>query len=769
MNTYRYCAKLLSMCAAAAALMSLCSLSAHAYEVTKTTGGLDVKMMNTPPGMTYVVNTAHAPTGTLPALQNAINTWTNVAPSNLAFKYGGTTTNTNWGVYDGQNVVTFATNPGLSLGTLAVNGFFYNDSTGELKESDIIFNIAQSWNTTGGLAYYDVQDIATHELGHSLSLIDLYTLADSEKTMYGYGAPGETKKRTLDPDDIAGITYLYPLYPTELGVEVAQDALNVTLNVTLTRSNTADAVSGRTVYVYEGATLKASGLTDATGFLTRTFAGTAGTHTFTVKFNGDSIYAAATPSANVVAMGKTVLDAPANGAVVTSATPTLSWLAVPGVQKYHVQVATATTFALPLVYDSDTPDTGTSVTLPALTVGKTYYWRVKAVFSTGGAPYSDYRKMTYKYGTFLAATNIWQDGVNVTLTAQLTNESGNLSGRTISYYEGATVVASAVTNAAGVAVKTFASTYAPHFFVAKYAGDALNNSASYTLPEVTIPKLYLLSPLAGAVLPDTAATLTWHECNCATDYNVQVATASTFATSTLVVNTNTGDKITSYDVAALKQGTTYYWRARSTWAGGYGIFSDTRSFVYKTGTSIAFTSMTQDGLNVTLTAKMVGGPDDHAMAGNTVSIYEGATLKASGLTDATGTLTKTFASSIGSHSFTARFAGNSKSAPSASAPQGVVIARPVLTSPVNGAIVATPAPALQWTFSGTAIRYHLQVSTSTTFGAATLIYDADTADNSTSATSPALTAGIANYWRIQAILSSGKTVYSTYFKVTYKP
>ena len=52
--------------------------------------------------------------------------------------------------------------------------------------------------------------MGTHELGHSLSLGDLYNSADADKTMYGYASSGETKKRTLHQDDIDGITYLYP-------------------------------------------------------------------------------------------------------------------------------------------------------------------------------------------------------------------------------------------------------------------------------------------------------------------------------------------------------------------------------------------------------------------------------------------------------------------------------------------------------------------------------------------------------------------------------
>jgi len=43
-----------------------------------------------------------------------------------------------------------------------------------------------------------------------LSLGDLYGSGDTEKTMYGYSSPGETKKRTLHQDDIDGICYIYP-------------------------------------------------------------------------------------------------------------------------------------------------------------------------------------------------------------------------------------------------------------------------------------------------------------------------------------------------------------------------------------------------------------------------------------------------------------------------------------------------------------------------------------------------------------------------------
>jgi hypothetical protein len=82
----------------------------------------------------------------------------------------------------------------------------------ELTEWDLVFNDAlpESWgDATGHPDLWDVANIATHELGHSAGLGDLYTTAAREQTMFGYASVGETKKRTLDSGDIAGIKALY--------------------------------------------------------------------------------------------------------------------------------------------------------------------------------------------------------------------------------------------------------------------------------------------------------------------------------------------------------------------------------------------------------------------------------------------------------------------------------------------------------------------------------------------------------------------------------
>jgi hypothetical protein len=178
------------------------------FEVCKSNGGVDIRWRN--PDTMYRINDSGGPSGTITAIKEGMQTWTDVATSDFIFYYDGPTTSTDHSINDRTNIVTFGS---LSVGTLAENASWYRirppSREGELLDSDIRFNSYYSWSTTGVSGTYDVQNVGTHEHGHSLCLADLYSGADSEKTMYGYVSDGETKKQTLNLDDIDGITYLY--------------------------------------------------------------------------------------------------------------------------------------------------------------------------------------------------------------------------------------------------------------------------------------------------------------------------------------------------------------------------------------------------------------------------------------------------------------------------------------------------------------------------------------------------------------------------------
>jgi len=101
---------------------------------------------------------------------------------------------------------------------VAVTYIQYYVNSGRIIDCDLVFNDGLSWSTSNNPSSYryDVESIALHELGHFLSLCDLYGdlsdgVYDTGKVMYGYGNPG-TKKRSLHADDIAGIQWIYPPY-----------------------------------------------------------------------------------------------------------------------------------------------------------------------------------------------------------------------------------------------------------------------------------------------------------------------------------------------------------------------------------------------------------------------------------------------------------------------------------------------------------------------------------------------------------------------------
>jgi hypothetical protein len=148
-------------------------------------------------------------TGEFAAIQNSFQTWEDDQESYMDYTYLGTTSHTG-GQKDGFNVVSWGNIDG-SGGTLAQCIIWYVLSTQIIIETDIVFDDSENWSTTGTSNRYDIQNIGTHEVGHTLMLDDLYNPSDSEETMYGYGGIGETKKRTLNAGDIAGIRHIYPI------------------------------------------------------------------------------------------------------------------------------------------------------------------------------------------------------------------------------------------------------------------------------------------------------------------------------------------------------------------------------------------------------------------------------------------------------------------------------------------------------------------------------------------------------------------------------
>ena len=113
---------------------------------------------------------------------------------------------------DGRNELLFGDYP--QKGVIAVTviwGYFRGrPSNRRIVEFDILFDTDFAWgDATIDSTVMDLQNIATHELGHGAGLADLYDTACSEETMYGYSDYGETIKKDLNAGDIIGIQELY--------------------------------------------------------------------------------------------------------------------------------------------------------------------------------------------------------------------------------------------------------------------------------------------------------------------------------------------------------------------------------------------------------------------------------------------------------------------------------------------------------------------------------------------------------------------------------
>jgi len=113
---------------------------------------------------------------------------------------------------DGVNAFAFGTLDPEIIAITVVWGYFSGPpQTREIVEADMLFNDAFfQWGDGGANPLLmDLQNIATHELGHVAGMGDLYIADAFQETMYGYSFEGDTAKRDLYNGDIAGIKKLY--------------------------------------------------------------------------------------------------------------------------------------------------------------------------------------------------------------------------------------------------------------------------------------------------------------------------------------------------------------------------------------------------------------------------------------------------------------------------------------------------------------------------------------------------------------------------------
>ena len=143
------------------------------------------------------------------AIFNSAETWDVSTGKELFRNTYNIDSRAKYGKLDGKNSIIFGYYP--YKGVIAVTGIWYNTDTGQIREFDMLFNTAYKWgDATINLDSIDLRDVGTHELGHSIGMDDIYDGTCADVTMYGYASVGETKKRTLETQDVTGLLSLYP-------------------------------------------------------------------------------------------------------------------------------------------------------------------------------------------------------------------------------------------------------------------------------------------------------------------------------------------------------------------------------------------------------------------------------------------------------------------------------------------------------------------------------------------------------------------------------
>lgn len=170
--------------------------------------------------MTFQINSLGVPTisgdSELNAIRNAFAAWENIPTSKIDFTDGGLTSARYASATDGINLVTFQDDqfpfaPGVLAVAAKTIDVTEGDANGHIVDADVVFNPA--WidhpkypiGTDPAKSYFDIQSIATHEIGHVVGLVHSGVV---NSTMFFVLQKG-TDARTLRTDDIAWASYRY--------------------------------------------------------------------------------------------------------------------------------------------------------------------------------------------------------------------------------------------------------------------------------------------------------------------------------------------------------------------------------------------------------------------------------------------------------------------------------------------------------------------------------------------------------------------------------
>jgi len=148
-------------------------------------------------------------------------TWQSVSTATVSFSEGAVATATKQGFDCSNTISTNLTTSDFASGAIALAFVFTFDSTGidscgrtidfggQILEADIVFNpdFLLSTSDVTPTTHFDLQAVATHEIGHLLGLDHTGLMRGM---MFPFGDEGKSQDRVLSTDDVIGVSTIYP-------------------------------------------------------------------------------------------------------------------------------------------------------------------------------------------------------------------------------------------------------------------------------------------------------------------------------------------------------------------------------------------------------------------------------------------------------------------------------------------------------------------------------------------------------------------------------